>query len=77
MILFRSVCFKISTGIRLSIKLFYREKVFNQIHHFIHFNLSLSLLLGLILFVSGIETPKDSRVSFSYILQCPIHAYIC
>jgi len=43
--------------------------VFNQIHHFIHFNLSLSLLLGLVLFVSGIETAKDSQVSLRYILR--------
>ena len=39
-----------------------RKKVFSQLQHFIHFNLSLSLLLGLILFVSGIETANNSRV---------------
>ncbi|XP_065910295.1 uncharacterized protein [Dysidea avara] len=38
----------------------YRKHVFNQVQHYIHFNLSLSLLLGLLVFVSGIETAVDS-----------------
>ena len=43
--------------------LFYcRKKIFNQVRHFIHVNLSAALLLGLIVFVSGIETASDLRV---------------
>ena len=42
--------------------LHYRKKIFNQIRHFIHINLSAALLIGLIVFVSGIEAAYDSRV---------------
>ena len=42
--------------------LHYRKKIFNQIRHFIHINLSAALLIGLIVFVSGIEAASDSRV---------------
>ena len=48
----------------------YRKDVFNQRQHFIHFNLSIALLLGLITFVSGIETASEYRVSDN-----SIHAY--
>ena len=41
----------------------YRKQVFNQTQHFVHLNLSIALLLGLITFVSGIETASDYRVS--------------
>ena len=40
-----------------------RKQVFNQTQHFVHLNLSIALLLGLITFVSGIETASDYRVS--------------
>ena len=40
-----------------------RKKAFNQTHHFLHLNLSIALLLGLITFVSGIETASEYRVS--------------
>jgi len=33
------------------------------IHNFIHLNLSIALLVALIVFVSGIETAKESDVS--------------
>ena len=39
-----------------------RKKIFNQVRHFIHVNLSAALLLGLIVFVSGIEAASDLRV---------------
>ena len=42
--------------------LHYRKRVFNQDAHFIHINLSAALLIGLIVFVSGIEAAFDSRV---------------
>ena len=42
--------------------LHYRKRVFNQVRHFIHINLSAALLIGLIVFVSGIEAASDSRV---------------
>ena len=45
-----------------------RKNVFNQLQHFNHFNLSISLLLGLILFVSGIETANNLRVSNHFFL---------
>ena len=40
-----------------------RKQVFNQRQHFVHLNLSIALLLGLITFVSGIEAASDYRVS--------------
>ncbi|XP_065910282.1 uncharacterized protein [Dysidea avara] len=40
-----------------------KKKIFDQIQHFIHLNLSIALLLGLITFVSGIETATDYRAS--------------
>ena len=40
-----------------------RKRVFNLTQHFIHLNLSIALLLGLITFVSGIETASEHRVS--------------
>ena len=40
----------------------YRKTIFNQVAHFIHINLSAALLIGLIVFVSGIEAAYDSRV---------------
>ncbi|XP_065915266.1 uncharacterized protein [Dysidea avara] len=39
-----------------------RKKIFNKIQHFIHLNLSIALLLGLITFVAGIEAANDSDV---------------
>ena len=41
----------------------YRKQVFNQTQHFIHLNLSIALLLGLVTFVSGIEVAAEYRVS--------------
>ena len=49
-----------------------RKHIFNQVQHYIHFNLSLSLLLGLIVFVSGIQTAVNSDVSFVWLLVCSI-----
>ena len=46
-----------------------RRKVFNLIQHFVHLNLSLSLLVGLIIFISGIEAAAEHRV---WILGCII-----
>ena len=41
----------------------YRKQIFNQTQHFIHLNLSIALLLGLVTFVSGIEAAAEYRVS--------------
>ncbi|XP_065903383.1 adhesion G protein-coupled receptor L3-like isoform X2 [Dysidea avara] len=41
----------------------FRESIFNHVQHFIHLNLCIALLLGLIAFVSGIETASDYRTS--------------
>jgi len=38
-----------------------RKSVFKATHNMIHLNLSLALLLGLVVFVSGIETANDSK----------------
>ena len=42
--------------------LFFRKTIFKAKQHMIHMNLALVLLLGLIVFVSGIETASDSKV---------------
>ncbi|XP_065911114.1 adhesion G protein-coupled receptor L3-like [Dysidea avara] len=39
------------------------KKVFNKVPDFIHLNLSIALLVGLIIFVSGIETAAEYRAS--------------
>ena len=52
----------------MSLRLFHcRKEIFNQVRHFIHINLSVALLLGLIVFVSGIETASDLRVRIIYV----------
>ena len=40
-----------------------RKKIFNKVKDFIHFNVSLSLLMSLILFIVGNEVMDDSNVS--------------
>ena len=40
-----------------------RKAAFKTRHSKIHLNLSIALLLGLIVFVSGIERAKDDEVS--------------
>ena len=45
------------------IRMYYRKNVYKAKHNKIHLNLSIALLLGLIVFVSGIETAKSNRVS--------------
>ena len=47
----------------------YRKQVFNHTQHFIHLNLSIALLLGLVIFVSGIEAAAEHRVSYEIIFQ--------
>ncbi|XP_065910088.1 uncharacterized protein [Dysidea avara] len=54
--------------------LLFRRKVFNRIQHFIHFNLSLTLLVGLIVFVSGIENAKSSHVG-CFIVAVLLHYF--
>ncbi|XP_065903442.1 adhesion G protein-coupled receptor L4-like [Dysidea avara] len=49
--------------ITISFYIILRKKVFNLVQHFVHLNLSIALLLGLITFVSGIETASDYRAS--------------
>ena len=53
----------------------HRKQVFNQIQHFVHFNLSIALLLGLITFVSGIETANKYRVSENTIFQIHVDMF--
>ena len=42
--------------------------MFNLIQHFVHLNLSIALLLGLITFVSGIEAASEYGVKKTLIL---------
>ena len=49
-----------------------RKQVFSQTQHFVHLNLSIALLLGLITFVSGIETASEYRVS-DYVMYIIMH----
>ena len=42
---------------------YFRKSIYKGTPNFIHFNLTLSLFIGLILFVSGVETAKDKEVS--------------
>ena len=58
-----------------------RKVTFKAKHNKIHLNFAIALLLGLIVFVSGIETAKHDRVS-NYIRICRamyvcIHTYVC
>ena len=41
---------------------FYRKKLFNAVHMFVHLNLAISLLLGYLTFMFGIETATGSTV---------------
>ena len=47
----------------LCLLFYFRKSIYKGTPNFIHFNLTLSLFIGLILFVSGVETAKDKEVS--------------
>ena len=58
---------------------FNRKTLLKGIHHFIHTNLAIALLLALIVFVSGIETARDSDVRmphYSLAIVIPL-TYLC
>ncbi len=40
-----------------------RSELFRKVHYFIHLNLSISLFLGYLMFVAGIETARANHVS--------------
>ena len=40
-----------------------RKSIYKGTHNVIHFNLTLSLTIGLIIFVSAVETAKDNKVA--------------
>ena len=40
----------------------FRKSIYKGTHNFIHFNLSISLMIGLIIFISGVETARDIKV---------------
>ena len=48
---------------------FFRKKLFSAIHYFVHLNLAISLLLGYLAFVLGIELGNSNKVSL-YTLVC-------
>ena len=39
-----------------------RKKLFSSVHYFVHLNLAISLLLGYIVFIFGIELGTSSKV---------------
>ena len=39
-----------------------RKKLFSAVHYFVHLNLAISLLLGYVVFVFGIELGTSTRV---------------
>ncbi len=41
----------------------FRKELLTKVHNFIHLNLSISLLLGYVVFLSGVETAVASEVS--------------
>ena len=43
-----------------------RKTAFKGKHNLVHLNLCIALLLALIVFVSGIETAKESEVSVEF-----------
>ena len=52
----------ISNGISKVILFLFRKSIYKGTHNFIHFNLSMSLMIGLIIFISGVETARDIKV---------------
>ena len=46
----------------------FRKSIYSGTHNFIHFNLALSLVIGLIIFVSAVETMKDNKVTLLIII---------
>ena len=43
--------------------LLFRKELLTRVHNFIHLNLSISLLLGYVAFLSGIQTAVVNKVS--------------
>ena len=44
-----------------------RKKLFSSVHYFVHLNLALSLLLGYVVFMFGIELGTSSKVSWLHL----------
>ena len=42
---------------------YFRKKLFTSVHYFIHLNLAISLCLGYVVFVAGVEPARANRVS--------------
>ncbi len=42
--------------------LMFRKELLTKVHNFIHLNLSISLLLGYVVFLSGVETAVANKV---------------
>ena len=49
-----------------SCELLYSRNYLKGTHVFIHFNLCIALLLGNIVFVSGVDTATSNRVCYSH-----------
>ena len=56
-----------------SLNIFTRKSVFDHKQHFIHLNLCIALLLGITIFISGIEAASDYRVRRSYLEEIIIN----
>ena len=55
----------------------YRKKLFQAVHMFVHLNLAISLLLGYLVFMVGIETATGSAVSIAVNIKISISSYLC
>ncbi len=47
--------------------LMFRKELLIKVHSFIHLNLCISLLLGYLVFLSGVETAVANKVHLSFI----------
>ena len=53
--------------INLTMLLMFRKELLIKVHSFIHLNLCISLLLGYLVFLSGVETAVANKVHLSFI----------
>ena len=51
-----------------------RKELYKKVVHFVHINLSIALICGLVIFVAGIQTAAWSKVS-SHVIHTPISIY--
>ena len=57
-------------------RVIHRKKLFQAVHMFVHLNLAISLLLGYLIFMFGIETATGSAVSIAATIKISISSYV-